>query len=56
MIFSMAKAYPTTKNLHETIEENHLMSKIGSVAGRKQKPFLRDCKPFRFQEKLPNSE
>lgn len=56
MIFSMGKAYPTPKNLHETIKENHLMSKIGTMAGRKQKPFIRGCKTFRFQEKLPNSK
>lgn len=58
---STGKVYPAPKNFYETgmidtIKENYLISKIGSVAGRKQKTFNRDCKPFRLQEKLPNSK
>lgn len=54
------KACPAPQNFHETgmidtIKENYLISKIGSVAG-KQITFGRDCKPFRPQEKLPSSK
>lgn len=42
------KEYPAPRNFHETsmdtIKENDVISKTGSVAGRKQKTLDRDCK------------
>lgn len=45
MIFSVERVSPAPKNLHETgmidtIKENYLISNLGVMAGRKQKPFI----------------
>lgn len=55
---STGKSYPAPGNRHgtgmiATIKENYLISKVGFVAGRKQKTLDRHCKLQYYKKSFP---